>query len=228
MANFDPHMPGVDVVDNGDEIFAQARALAAKADAKGRSPVAITPSHRMFFSLGSVPPNTMSAENVLPIEQMVPQNPPQVITVIALNTVETLVDNGWKKSIPFAGFLLGFAYIGHTVVITEGHESILPAACRGADLLIVDGGMVPFLQKNWLHVAGTNLRTKQILILNRDGSAQRLASTGSANPGQNAPPSQRRSHRARQFREHRPYTPRHRIGRLAPSCRATARCRHAD
>jgi hypothetical protein len=49
------------------------------------------------------------------------------------------------QAIPFFGFLLGFAAIGHRVWVFEGHSSALQAGCREADLLIVDGGILPFL-----------------------------------------------------------------------------------
>ena len=57
------------------------------------------------------------------------------------------------RSIPFLGFLASYAYVGHTVVVFEGHYSALEAGVRNADLLIVDSGMLPFLQKDWAAVA---------------------------------------------------------------------------
>ena len=174
-------MPSVDSVADVDAVIAKARAMAAEQDDKGRSPVVITPSHGLLFPLGSVPPNSKRAEDVALMEKLVPRNPPVNITAIALNTVETLLDGGWKRSIPFAGLLLGFAYIGHNVIITEGHPSILAAACKDADLLLVDAGMVPFLEADWSDVAWKHLRTKNIIILNRDGTTQLVRNPTAAN-----------------------------------------------
>jgi hypothetical protein len=171
--NFGPHMPEVDVVPEIEGIVAKAWAMAESTDGKGRSPIAITPSHRLLFPLGVVPAGQMSAEHVRPMEALVPREPRQRIVVIALNTVETLMDEGWKRSIPFAGYLLGMCYIGHAVVITEGHSSVLAEILKGADLLFVDGGMVPFLQRDWTDVARRS-GIKRIVIFGRDGTLQQL------------------------------------------------------
>jgi hypothetical protein len=72
MANFDPHMPEVDIIPNADAVFAKARELALKTDVNGQSPIAVTPGHQLLFPLGSVPPGTMSPENVQAIENLVP------------------------------------------------------------------------------------------------------------------------------------------------------------
>jgi hypothetical protein len=172
--NFVPHMPSVDSIPDIAEMFVKARELAGKNTPTGRAPVVLTPGHRILFPLPSVPPNTQSPEQIAPIERIAPRDPALNITVIALNTVETLMNNGWMRSIPFAGYLMGLAYIGHNVVITEGHSSALPAACDQTDLLIVDGGMVPFLQSDWLEVAKQHLRSCQILIFGRDGKMTRI------------------------------------------------------
>ncbi len=108
-----------------------------------------------------------------PIEALVPRGPHQRIVVIALNTVETLVNDGWKTSIPFAGYLLAMSYIGHAVLITEGHPSVLSTALMDASLLIVDRGMVPFLQPDWIDAA-KRCGIKRVLIFGRDGSLQEL------------------------------------------------------
>lgn len=173
MPNFEPHMPEVDIVTNIDAVFSKARELATACDEKGRSPIAVTPSHQLLVPLGSVRPHSMRPEQVRPIEGFVPRSPQQRITVIALNTVETLADAGWNKSIPFAGFLVGLSYIGHSVVITEGHPSVLSAALKNTDLLIVDAGMSPFLQKDWVDVADS-CGVQRILIFDRQGQIHQL------------------------------------------------------
>lgn len=59
------------------------------------------------------------------------------------------------QTVPFLGILMGFASIGHSVWIFEGHASALEAGCRDADVLIVDGGMVPHLMEEWEQVAAS-------------------------------------------------------------------------
>lgn len=71
------------------------------------------------------------------------------------------------SSFPFAGLFIGLAYIGHTVWIFEGHPSALVAGCRDADLLIVDGGMIPFMAKDWATTAASVMRNKEIYMHDR-------------------------------------------------------------
>ena len=73
---------------------------------------------------------------------------------------------------PFLGLLLGLAYIGHSVWIFEGHPSALAAGCRNADVLIVDGDMVPHLQEDWTAVASSVMRHREIYVHDRASSSQ--------------------------------------------------------
>jgi hypothetical protein len=72
-----------------------------------------------------------------------------------------------SKAIPFFGMLLGFAYIGHAVWVFEGHSSALGHGCRNADVLLVDGAMVPFLQLDWQTVASRVMRRPEIYVHDR-------------------------------------------------------------
>ena len=74
---------------------------------------------------------------------------------------------GISQSVPFFGFVLGFAYIGHAVWVFEGHPSALAAGCRDADVLIVDGGMVPHLQNDWMAIAWSVMRTPETYVHGR-------------------------------------------------------------
>ena len=44
----------------------------------------------------------------------------------------------------------------------------LAAGCRDADLLLVDGGMLPFLAENWAATAMGVMRNKEIYVHDRD------------------------------------------------------------
>ncbi len=72
-----------------------------------------------------------------------------------------------SKAVPFLGMLLGLAYIGHAVWLFEGHPSALTHGSRDADVMIVDGGMVPHLQPDWQMVAGRAMRRPEIYIHDR-------------------------------------------------------------
>jgi hypothetical protein len=72
-----------------------------------------------------------------------------------------------SKAIPFLGLLTGLTYIGHHVWVFEGHASALAAGCRDADVLIVDSGVVPHLEKGWEKAAEAVMRNANILIHDR-------------------------------------------------------------
>ena len=79
----------------------------------------------------------------------------------------TAVKANISKAIPFIGMLLGFAYIGHAVWVFEGHASALAPGCREADVLLVDGGMLPYLQPDWQAVASSVMRKPEIYVHDR-------------------------------------------------------------
>jgi hypothetical protein len=80
-----------------------------------------------------------------------------------------------SKTIPFFGIFLGFAYIGHAVWVFEGHASALAAGCKDANVLIVDGEMVPHLQTDWVSVAANVMKGREIYIHDRATYALRKA-----------------------------------------------------
>ncbi len=168
---YQPHMPQVDTPEKIEDIFADARR-AARGETRppGAGPeerfyVVVTPG-RMVMYKPCPPVGSMPAEQVAPIEKLLPPVTKRNIAVIA-NTELQAVMKEISKAIPFIGMLMGFAYIGHAVWIFEGHPSALQAGCREADLLIVDGAMVPFLSKDWIQVAQGVMRNKEIYVHDR-------------------------------------------------------------
>jgi hypothetical protein len=171
---FEPHMPEVDVVPNIEAVFAQARQEAG-TDAKlpsgaaGRRVIVVTPG-RMLMVQPCPPPGSMPAAQVASIEKLVPPTVRRNIAAIASTELKALMADP-AKAIPFLGLLLGFAYIGHTVWVFEGHASALAAGCRDADVLIVDGGMVPHLPSDWQTLAASTMRHREIYAHDRAGFA---------------------------------------------------------
>jgi hypothetical protein len=51
--------------------------------------------------------------------------------------------------------------------VFEGHPSALAAGCREADVLIVDGAMVPYLQADWTAVASSAMKRPEIYVHDR-------------------------------------------------------------
>lgn len=157
---FQPHMPGVDVLSNIDEIFGLARGELLNAESviensvAGQRAVAIITPGRMIVYHASPPPGGLTAEEVEPIKKLMPPEPPLNISVVSYTLIEALTqDTTMTKCIPFLGILLGCAYVGHSVVVFEGHPSAFESGVRGSDVLIVDSGMLPFIQSNWAEVA---------------------------------------------------------------------------
>ena len=174
---FKPCMPEVDVLPDIEERFVQARkaangAIAPPHGPKGRHVIVMTPGRMMMFK-ACPPPGSMSKEAVTSTENMMSSRIKRNIVAIAYTELEALTTDT-AKAIPFLGFLLGFAYIGHAVWVFEGHPSALAAGCREADILLVDSGMVPYLQRDWLEVVSRVMRHSEVFIHDRETYSLRM------------------------------------------------------
>jgi len=159
---FKPHLMGVELFEDMDELFREARRAASGEDDdevtrswkkfEGQRAVAIiTPGRLTMFS--SCPePNTMPEEIIAQERLMMPPDPPLKISVISYTFIEALT-TGIDKAIPFRGFLISWAYLGHSVIVFEGHPSAFESGVRDCDVLFVDSGMRPFIPLNWIDVA---------------------------------------------------------------------------
>src|SRR5438094_9147088 len=108
----------------------------------------------------------MPDASVQNVERMMPSAVKRNVAAIAFTELEALQKDA-GRAIPFLGFLLGFAYIGHTVWVFEGHPSALAAGCREADVLLVDSAMLPHLQTDWAAVAVKAMRHAEIYLHDR-------------------------------------------------------------
>lgn len=168
-----PRMPDVDIRPDIDMIFDRARAAADKStvDAEGlfhRQVIIVTPG-RLLIGKECPLPGEFPGGELERLINLLPVNPPRSIAVIAYTFLEALKQD-LLKAIPFFGYLMGFAAIGHKVWIFEGHPSALAAGCRDADLLMVDGGLLPDLEKNinWQQEALSVMRGSEIKIIPRE------------------------------------------------------------
>lgn len=163
-------LPEVDVkpIEETLQFFIAARQMAV--DPAKRRIIVVTPG-RMFMQVPCPPPGSMPPEAIQGIQQLIPMKPPINVTVIANNDLSYLSQGaaGTARIIPFLGYVLGMGYIGHNVVVFEGHPSALAAGCANAHLLILDEAMIPFLQPDWLQVALEAMSTQLIMIFKRDG-----------------------------------------------------------
>lgn len=162
-------MPEVDETQDAEAVFEQARKMAhGEGVPKGRPPrniVVVTPA-RMLMLQSCPPPGSVPREKVKPIEEMLPPQVKRNIAVIA-NTNFAARNTDISAAIPFFGFLIGFAYIGHAVWVFEGHPSALAAGCRDADVLLVDDAMIPHLQADWIAVASGVMKNHEIYVHSR-------------------------------------------------------------
>ncbi len=170
---FTPYMPEVDVRPEIDTIFARAREFAnqTNSDAQGvdhRQVIIVTPG-RLLIAKDSPLASNIPVEQLAILGELVPPKPQINIAVIAYTYLDALKEN-LLRAIPFFGFLLGFAALGHTIWVFEGHPTALSAGCREADLLLVDSGMLPdieALNPEWREQALQSMRGTDIKIVAR-------------------------------------------------------------
>ncbi len=175
MPDFTPRMPqNVEVVADIATVFSEARKAVVggieplpDAPPDQRYVVIITPGRMLMQQpcplAGSLPP-----EMVAGLEQILPSKPPLNITVIGLNDVPALLSD-ISQTIPFFGYLLGLCYVGHNVLVFEGHPTAYKAAMADTELVIADDAMLPFLQPDWAEVALNSPRSPRVLVFTRDG-----------------------------------------------------------
>jgi hypothetical protein len=108
----------------------------------------------------------MPKDQVASIESILPSTASKKIAVIAYTEL-SVVRTNLAGAIPFFGMLLGFAYIGHSVWVFEGHSSALAAGCKDANVVVVDGGMLPFLQPDWKEVVTGAMKFPSIYVHDR-------------------------------------------------------------
>jgi len=168
---FQPHMPGVDLFSDMDELFASTwKQLMTKAPGleRGQRSIALlTPGRHLLYaacpSPGSVPP-----ESVEQLKRVLPPDRPLRISVISYTFLAALKQDR-DRCIPFLPWLSGLGYIGHNVLVFEGHPSAYASGIRDSDALIIDSGMLPFLQSDWLDVAYKVMRPNpMVFIYNRE------------------------------------------------------------
>ncbi len=149
---FQVHMPEVDERPGLEDVFSKAKLIAAEdtvlQDGTHQRHVVIISPGRLVLVKDSYPPGTLPAENIEVLLDLLPGDRPLKIAVIGFTYLDAMRTD-IRKAIPFFDYLLGFAYLGHAVWIFEGHSSVLEMGCRGADIVLVDQRMLPFLDEGW-------------------------------------------------------------------------------
>ena len=144
-----------------DAFFREAREYASgeKDDeatrpwkrVEGQRAIAIVTPGRLIMFDPCPEPNSMPEEKVAPMRQLMPPDPSRKITAICYTFVEALITD-IDKAIPFRGFLNAWAYLGHSVLVFEGHASAFDAGVRDCDVLVVDSAMLSFVPiTGWMY-----------------------------------------------------------------------------
>jgi hypothetical protein len=169
---FIPYMPEVDIRPDIETVFTKARKAAdeSREDGDGlfhRQVIIVTPG-RLLISKICPLPSEIPADELSRLSSLIPPQPQKNISAISFTYFEALKKDV-LQAIPFFGFLLGFAAIGHKVWVFEGHSSAMRAGCQNSDILLVDGGILPFLgdEKEWRTTAMDVMRGNEIKIIPR-------------------------------------------------------------
>jgi hypothetical protein len=154
---FEPQMPDVDLRPKVDDVFVEARRAASRENGAGG--LVIVKPDRGLIVLPPMPPSPAIAKLAGQLPNMIPADRRYSIAAIT-NTSFTMLQAGAaisledaNRAIPFVGFLRGWSQIGHQVWVFEGHPSALAEGLTDSDFLLLDSGMLPFLQSDWMAVA---------------------------------------------------------------------------
>ena len=180
---FVPWMPDVDLAADLQNVFAEMRA----GESQG---VVIVRPDRATLLLQNSPSSPRIDELLRQLPSFIPLGQSRNIAAIA-NTEFTMLNHavppGMKeagRAIPFLGLLMGWAQAGHRVWLFEGHSSALAAALEGADYLLVDSGMLPYLQEDWMAVARRSMNPEgKVLHYNRENRNILPVAVSSRPPG---------------------------------------------
>ncbi len=176
---FDPRMPDVDVRADAAAAFAKARAKVSGQSEGFRIAIVRPDRVVLFFPLPPPPPQTSQMAKQL--AAVIPSDRGRNIAVVS-STEFTMSGNGTpttlqeaNSAIPFIGILCGLAYLGHRIWIFEGHSSALRLGLEQSEIVIVDSGMIPFLQPDWMQVARSAIQDDPRIFIH-DRKSYRLSS----------------------------------------------------
>lgn len=158
---FTPQLLNDDVPNDLLSVFARARRIASGEDPDfqlGERCVAIVTPGRLIVPIPVLPKDQLPP--ALPADMKAWLGSRPDIVVVSYTKLEALMDeeHGSLKCIPFLPMLCILGAAGHNVVVFEGHPSALEFGLRDADVLLIDSGMLPFLQDDWMKVAGRAMR----------------------------------------------------------------------
>jgi hypothetical protein len=175
---FQPGMPDVDIRRKPEETFAEVRRSAAGG-------VVILRPDRRVLLLPALPPSsnlTAKLPPIIPLDRTcsISAITNMGFTMASGDAVPSLQDA--SRAIPFLGFLLGWSQAGHRVWVFEGHPTALAAGLAESDYLLLDSGMLPFLQPDWMAVAKSAMNSGGHVFLHNREKYQLSPLTASNKP----------------------------------------------
>ena len=162
--NIEPAMPEVELWRNIEQVFAQARKSAA-GDGNVTAVVIVRPDRSLLL----FPASSKSAQPPAKLPDLIPSG--RSCNIVAISNTGFPVGEAGpgvldaSQAIPFLGFLFGWAWAGHRVWVFEGHPSALAAGLKESEFLLVDSGMLPFLQPDWMAVARRTMQPGSKIFL---------------------------------------------------------------
>jgi hypothetical protein len=128
------------------QLFAAARARAAE-----RRIAIVRPDHRLML-LPAIDAEAAPPAAIAEVERLLPSTAPRKVAAV-VDTTWTMAEKpdlqAAGRAVPFFGFLMALAAIGHAVWLFDGH----PAGFAGADLVVVDGARTGSLPPGWERLA---------------------------------------------------------------------------
>ncbi|HEY8207313.1 MAG TPA: hypothetical protein VIG99_07520 [Myxococcaceae bacterium] len=180
---FEPRMPEVEGMFDVKALFAKAR------EEKPNGVFIFTPG-RMRMEVNGPAPGSMPPEAERQARAVLGGDRPFHVVAVAYNKLEALLQDkennarSMDRCIPFLGMLVSLAYVGHSVLIFEGHPLAFEAGVRGADVLIIDEAMLPFLQEDWAKVAFGAMRPRaRIFVHDRQHYSLQPVGRSAKEPG---------------------------------------------
>lgn len=150
---FEPRMPTVDLIPDPPAFFAKLRIQIANTGAAARLKPGercfgvVTPA-RMMVIVPAGPPSSMPANLIDQVARLAASERPLNVTAIGFTELKPLQAD-MLKCLPMLAPLVGLAHLGHSVIVFEGSAGAFQGAIESVDMLIVDSGMLPFLEQDW-------------------------------------------------------------------------------
>lgn len=160
--------------------------VAVRKFARGQRGVVIMRSNGGPAVMPAPPPTPQLQQMASKLAAIIPADRQRTIAVLADTSfaarpnVSPLEAN---QAIPFFGMLIGFAFLGHAVMVIQAAPALLEAGCREADFLLLDSAIVEKLPPDFVQRASAVMRNANIAIHNRQTHQLGIVRNAAGSPG---------------------------------------------